>query len=195
MARPPRPALPAPNPAPLRAPNRPIAAPSASSADGDSWKVLFQLIALAAVVLVLSALALPSFILLAVGLLPTIVIATLDRHPLRLLTWTVAPLDIAATMIYAASLWRGANDVRAALSLVETPQVWLVIYGASGFGWLLHSATPAAARLWSETSLRRRRERFESLKQTLRDEWGEEVVVQPKTGGRALVPRTDSGVE
>ncbi|CAN0593002.1 unnamed protein product, partial [Laminaria digitata] len=86
--------------------------------------------------------ALPSVIILVVGMIPTIVAYIIDLTPGRYAARCVAGLNIAGVVPFLHRLWTSTNDMHAAIAIVTDVYAWLAFYMASGVGWLLFVSLP-----------------------------------------------------
>ena len=119
--------------------------------------------------------ALPTVIVLCVGMFPAIVAFIIDLTPGRYAARCVAGVNIAGVVPFIDRLWSSTNDLPAAVGIVTDVYAWLAFYAASGVGWLLFLGLPGLVASYTTFSARRRanalRERLEELKR----EWGSEV--------------------
>ena len=163
---------------PAKTPNRSAAKPKPKgkakpARRGGSEAV--GLVVLSGAVLFLSVVALPVCVLLVVGMTPSIVAYIVDQTPRRTLTLTVAPLNLAGTAPYCMQLWFGVDTMHALGSFIGDVWVWLVMYLAAAFGWLLYFGMPVIVHFLLERSIDRRKARLVQIQKKLRAEWGEEV--------------------
>lgn len=141
--------------------------------------------------------ALPSVIIILVGMIPTIVAYIIDLTPGRYAARCVAGLNIAGVVPFLNRLWSSTNDLPAAIGIVTDVYAWLAFYAASGVGWLLFASLPGIVASFKTYSAKRQanalRERLEELK----EEWGEEVSgstpeSQPDEQAKADAPATEA---
>lgn len=126
--------------------------------------------------------ALPVAVLLALGMIPSMVAYTVDDTPRRGLTFTVGPLNFAGAAPFCIALWFGTDTVQALGQYVGSAWVWLAMYAAAGAGWLLHLGMPLLIRVTLERSIAARRKRLLQIQSRLRAEWGDEVDPSAKAG-------------
>jgi len=124
---------------------------------------------------VLLVTALPFCVLLLAGMLPSAVAAMVDRHPRRYLTATVAIVNLAGMVLPALALVKLGMSLAGAQQVLIDPRNWLMMYGAAGVGWVLHTTMPTLARFM--LTIRDDREARRLAKETtqLVEEWGAEV--------------------
>lgn len=119
--------------------------------------------------------ALPTVIVILVGMIPTVVAYIIDLTPGRYAARCVAGLNIAGVVPFLNRLWSSTNDLPAAIDVVTDVYAWLAFYAASGVGWMLFVSLPGFVSTFKTYSAKRRanalRERLEELK----EEWGDEV--------------------
>jgi hypothetical protein len=129
----------------------------------------------------MGAFAAPTCILLLIGLAPSIVAYVVDRDERRMLTFTVAPLNLAGLAPYLLQLWAGPDNMVAVVRLLSSVYVWLVVYLAAGAGWLLFMGMPAIVSAVIEHSLDRRKAKLGAVQKDLRAVWGVEVEGGPSS--------------
>lgn len=136
-------------------------------------------------VLVMLLAALPTAMVLAVGLAPTMVALIVDMTPGRYLTRCVGGLNAAGLAPFIHKLWLGGHTMALAFSLVTDMYAWLVIYSASAIGWLLFLGFPGAVTLFRQLNARRRIYFLREKQRALLEEWGESIMPAPegKHGG------------
>jgi hypothetical protein len=91
---------------------------------------------------------LPSTILLAVGMIPTVVAYVVDRDPDKTAPMTVGGLNFAGVLTFLISLWQAGHTMAAMTRVLTDPFAWLVMYGAAGLGWVLYYGIPPAVAGW-----------------------------------------------
>ena len=155
-------ALPAAPGAPLQAPRR---RPAASGNIGGLLLIIM-------VVVITGALAFPSFIILACGMPPALAAALIDNRPGRYASYCVMAANLAGITPVLAALWFGGNSVALAMMLMSDVYVWLGIYGAAAFGWvliwLLANITEFMLALIANYGISQRR----AAQRALAEEWG-----------------------
>lgn len=119
--------------------------------------------------------AMPSVVVLCVGMVPTLVAFIIDLTPGRYAARCVAGLNIAGVVPFLDRLWSSANDMTAALGIVTDVYAWLAFYAASGIGWLLFMGLPGLVASYKTFSARRKVNSLRDRLDELRREWGSEV--------------------
>lgn len=115
--------------------------------------------------------ALPTFILLYGGMIPTVVAFLVDERPGRHLFWTVGAINLAGIVPYLEATWHDSTLARAGLNPIAEVDTWLVIYGASAAGWGLALGLPVIANVALEALIRARLRRLEEARERLAVEW------------------------
>jgi hypothetical protein len=116
--------------------------------------------------------------LVAVGLLPGFVAYTTDTRKGRLASKTVMALNIAGLMPPVAGVLLSGTPDQAALSAVENPTTWLLVYGFSAIGWGLVYLLPHIASLFLEIRADVVVRKLETRQKELLEEWGERITGQ-----------------
>jgi hypothetical protein len=116
-----------------------------------------------------------TLLLLAVGMLPTIVAVMIDRSRDKLAAVTVGPLNFAALLVPLTQLWLGANDMTQALAILSRPSTGVIVYGAAGAGWLLYFLVPPVVAKALVSSRQQRIAKLTAEQKALADLWGEDV--------------------
>ena len=119
--------------------------------------------------------ALPTAMVLAVGLVPTIVALIVDITPGRYLTRCVVGLNIAGISPFMHKLWTGGNDMMTAVGIVTDSVAWLVIYGAAAMGWLLFMGFPGTVAVFQTLNAKRRIYMMQEKQKSLLEEWGDSI--------------------
>lgn len=133
--------------------------------------------------IVLLIAALPTTILVAVGMTPTFVALVVDVTPGKYLTRCVAGLNAAGVVPFIGDLWSGANNIAAALNIVGDPFAWLAMYGAAAIGWLLFLGVPGAVTILRSINAKRRINLLRQTQTELLREWGD-AVQSPKAAAK-----------
>ena len=123
-----------------------------------------------------------TLILIAVGMLPTLVALVVDRSRDKLSAITVGSMNAAGLLVPLTQLWFGGNDVAQAMSILTRPGNGVIVYGAAAVGWGFDFLIPG---LVARALVARRRQRIADLaagQKTLVEAWGEDV------RGRPVVP-------
>lgn len=118
--------------------------------------------------------AVPTMLVLAVGLLPTLVALLVDLHPRKFAAWSVGFFNSAGLMPYLGDLWIKNNTIVGAVGVLTDVMAWLVIYGAAAVGWMVYKGMPVVGALLLEIKIKGQIRRLKAERQTLIHEWGRE---------------------
>ena len=140
------------------------------------------------IALVVLVFALSSFIILLVGMIPTIIARALPASPeQKKAVMTMAMLNLAGVLPVLAMLWSRGPSLGTATGLLGEPLPWLFMLGGAGIAVLLQSVLPNAAISVMEHAAEHRVQRLKIMQKDLVGEWGADVKsrVPPKPGDGA----------
>lgn len=123
--------------------------------------------------------ALPTVIVMCVGMIPTLVAYIVDMTPGRYTTRCVAGLNIAGVVPFLDHLWMSSNDLYAAMGIVTDVFAWLAFYVAAGVGWVLFLSLPSVVASIKTYNAKRKANRLRERLEELKREWGAEVTGNP----------------
>jgi hypothetical protein len=119
--------------------------------------------------------ALPTVLVIGMGLLPTFAALLVDVHPKKYAAWSVGLLNSAGLLPYLGDLWAKGHDLDGAFAVISDVVAWLVVYSAAAAGWLIYMAMPALGSVIVDIRSNRRIRRLKAEKQALIEEWGDAV--------------------
>jgi hypothetical protein len=156
------------------------------------------LMAVAALGLLL--LALPTTMVLAIGMAPTLGAFFADKSPGRYLTKCVAAMNLAGVIPSLYNLWITGHDLKTANNIVTDPYTWLVMYCAGAMGWLLFLGLPGVVAVFRSLNATRRIYVLREKQKLLINEWGDCILPAPGPGqtednqtGDAMSAQTTAG--
>jgi len=120
---------------------------------------------------VLALYALPMFIILYGGMLPTLVAYLMDEQKSRHLFRTVAAMNLAGVIPYLEPTWRLGPSLGFVGYPVSDMRTWVVIYGSAIAGFGMAWVIPMITDIFLDASFRVRLKRLESLEKELMKEW------------------------
>lgn len=126
--------------------------------------------------------ALPTAILLSVGMMPSLVALIVDVTRRRYLTKCVAGLNLAGVLPFLHKLLTTGHDVPTAMGIVSDAFAWLVMYSAAAMGWLLFMGLPGVVSMFKSLSAKRRIYVLQERQRELLNEWGESIVPDSDDG-------------
>ena len=120
--------------------------------------------------------ALPTVILLVLGLLPSIVAAIVDRRDEKYAAYCVGGFNLSGVMPYLLTLWSTGDSMHALGGILTSPFAWLVMYGAAALGWLANYWTPQVTMRVRRVRDRAEVARLRKRQEQILEEWGAEVM-------------------
>ena len=126
-------------------------------------------------------LALPTTMVLAIGMAPTLGAFFADKTPGRYLTKCVAGMNFAGVIPSLYNLWITGHDLKTANGIVTDLYSWLVMYSAGGMGWLLFLGLPGAVAVFRSLNATRRIYVLREKQKSLINEWGDCILPVPVT--------------
>jgi hypothetical protein len=120
--------------------------------------------------------ALPTVLLLVIGMLPTIVAWFVDRRDEKYAAYCVGGFNLSGVLPYLFVLWASGDSMQALGKIMTNPFAWLVMLGAAALGWLANYWAPQVTM-----RIRRARDRAEVVRlrkrqEQILEEWGPEVM-------------------
>jgi hypothetical protein len=127
---------------------------------------------------VLGIIALPTVLLLVIGMAPTLVaFFIVDRHPSKYTTRAVGYLNFSGCLSYAIDLWRvgGVWDFETLLIIVSNPYSLLVMYSMAAVGWLILFAAPPIVSAYLAVTSDIKEKTLKARQKELVSQWGRNV--------------------
>lgn len=121
---------------------------------------------------VLMLAAMPTVLVLVVGMVPSLVAMIVDVTPGRYAFRCVTALNIAGLSPSLYRLWTGGNDMTGAFAIVSDVYSWLAIYGTSALGWMLFLGLPGIVAAIMAFNATHRVARLKARQAELIAEWG-----------------------
>lgn len=128
-------------------------------------------------------LALPTTMVLAIGMAPTMTAFIGDRTPGRFLTKCVAGMNFAGVIPSLYHLWATGHDLSTAMKVVTDVYAWLLMYGAAAMGWALFMGLPGAVAMFRALNAKRRIYVLMEKQKDLINEWGDCILPASETQG------------
>lgn len=128
--------------------------------------------------------ALPTFITLTVGLLPSLVAFIFDRSAGRTMARCVFGLNFSGVAPYILEVWmQPSQTVGGATQAVFQPLALSVMYGAAGLGWLLYLAMPPIVANVLNLAAQRRVSELRKKQRGLIKTWGDSLIKEVDRSG------------
>ena len=135
------------------------------------WMKLFLLVTLAPLIAVLF----PTFMIIGLGMLPTVATYLSDRGRSKAFSITVALTNLCGVLPSLAQLWDHGQSMQAANEIVAQPLFWALALGAAAVGWLLFMSMPPLIAVYYTTAADARIRNLMIKQQKLVETWGDEV--------------------
>src|ERR1043166_8387409 len=116
-------------------------------------------------------LMIPTVIVLAVALVPTLVAFIMERGKGYYGGLTVGAMNLAGTSPYLADLWFKGHNVDAAVGIITNVFAWMMFYGAAMFGWAIYSTTPSIVSAYMTMTAGNRITSLRSQQRELVQKW------------------------
>jgi hypothetical protein len=144
---------------------------SARLAHARTRKAITALLVTAAISVVLGAVALPTLIVLGVGMIPALVAFAADDTPNYTVFQTVAPLNFAGVIPSIFSLWEHGQTIQGAYGEVSNVFNLMTMYGGAGIGWMLTFMMPQFARTLVDSIIKVQLQRLALREKAISDDW------------------------
>lgn len=144
-------------------------------------KPSYRLQVIMILMVIASAVFMPTSAMLAIGMMPTLAASLLDRSRRKSKVVTVGALNFAGCVPFLLQLWYGGHTLEHALELALAPLAIVVMYTAAAVGYFVDwGVTGFVSGLLYQKGLSRQKEII-AQQQDLVKRWGAEV-----TGDMAL---------
>jgi hypothetical protein len=179
-------------------------APLATPANGGRARMLVLAVGVSGLGAALALYALPIFILVYGGLMPSIIALMMEERAGRHLTVTVASFNGAGLMIGLEPFFSSTLSNPAAYQIVSAPKTWLLIYGFALAGWVLTWILPLFVSHGLDLIDRQRVRAIELARETIVKQWpsiaegsahdlaNAPIPAMPKAGAAPRQPRSTS---
>ena len=117
-----------------------------------------------------------AFILVCIGMAPTVVAVLFDGNRGARALPCMALLNLAGVVPVFAMLADRGGSVSATMDLLLDPFVWGLWYGGAGAAVFLLWSCPLVVRSWNDTVARRDQKKMEQIREKLIAEWGKQIV-------------------
>ena len=136
--------------------------------------------------------ALPSFMIVGAGMIPTVLARALPATPAQKRgAPAIAMLNFAGVLPVLTMLWSRGHNLDNAVQLLGEPLPWMLMLGAAAIAVMLQSVLPNVAISVMERAAVQRVRKLKAQQKTLIAEWGSGVhgVTEPK--GSSAPPVAD----
>lgn len=178
----------------------PKSAPQAAPAPASSGKgkILIAAVGLSGIGAALAVYALPVFIILYGGLMPTLVAYLMDERRGKHFVITIAAMNGAGVILALRPLLSSNFAPEAGMIAVADPSNWMMMFGFAMGGWFLALAVPVVVSQVLDLVYRQRQRAAEAARDALVAQWPgmvgpaadddeDEPPAAPKASSRATV--------
>ncbi len=116
-----------------------------------------------------------TFVLLIVGILPTIVVYIIDHSESRSLFHTVMACNLAGVIPFVGELWAQGNPTSMVGHMLSDMQRLLVMYLSAAGGWGLMYICPIVAKFIISSINQTNIQRLKQKQSRLMEEWGQDI--------------------
>ncbi|MDH5748581.1 MAG: hypothetical protein OEY85_04645 [Rhodospirillales bacterium] len=129
--------------------------------------------------LLLITVALPSIIIVGVGMLPSIVAYIVDNSKEKYAALSVSSMNFCGVFPALYNIWTGSHSFDGAISTLSDPFTLMIMYSAAGFGWLFFMSIPTIVSTFLTVMAQHRISHLRGIQKHIIAEWGEEVSQPP----------------
>lgn len=138
--------------------------------------------------------ALPSFIIVAAGMIPTVLARALPATPdQKRGALAVAMLNFAGVLPVLAMLWSRGHNFNNAMQLLGEPLPWMLMLGAAAIAVMLQNVLPNVAISVMERAAQQRVHKLKAQQRELISEWGGGVQGATEPKGSSTQPGPKPG--
>ena len=116
-----------------------------------------------------------STVIIAVGMLPTLVAALVDRTGKGTLAITVGGMNLAGCSPFLLDLWMNGHELDMGFRMISNPTTIVVMYSAAAMGYVINWSLSGIVETLMIKKFTLRAEQIEKRKAQLKQQWGEEV--------------------
>lgn len=117
----------------------------------------------------------PTFLLLLIGMAPSIVAVIIDNRPGKVTARAIAYLNFTGALPFALQLWTGPNSISGAIELASDPTSLMIMYSAAAAGWALNFIMSPIMTAYLSVQHEARARSISKRQEALIKEWGGEV--------------------
>jgi hypothetical protein len=118
---------------------------------------------------------LPTSMVLAVGMLPSILLFLFDRTAGRPLTLTIGMLNLAGVLPALYELWKTSHSIPGAKAVLAEPGLWMFGIVASGIGVVIYLFMPPVMLAYYRVTTRNRVALLRDRQSKLVQDWGSDL--------------------
>lgn len=124
---------------------------------------------------IMAVVFLPTTVLLAIGMLPTVVAYISDQSRAKIFVVTVGAMNLAGCFPFVIDLWLKGNGFDQSMQIISNPTTIIVMYAAAMMGYLIDwSISGVVAGMVYQRGLKRMKS-IQDRQAELVERWGPEV--------------------
>jgi len=127
--------------------------------------------------------AFPSFLIVILGMAPTLVGLFASQRPDRTRIQAVAAFNMSGVVLFLVPLWMDGHTMQNAIHILSSVYSWAVMYSAAAMGFAVLWLGPQSTALVLNALAIGRRGKLDSIRSELIEEWGTDILPDD-----ALVP-------
>lgn len=116
-----------------------------------------------------------SSLLLAVGMLPTLIAVVIVSKNHKNKALTIGAMNFAGCFIYLLEIWQSNDRIATSLEVLSNPMTVVVMYGAAGIGYIINWGVTNFVRQIMYGVAEKKIKYFEKEKSRLETRWGKKV--------------------
>jgi len=141
-----------------------------------------------------SVFAPPTIIVLAVGMIPSIIARFANPARVPGTIASMIALNLAGVIPALGFLWERGHTIDQALDLLSDPYMWLMMYGGAGVAAFLLWGVPTVVLAFYEVQAKQHIKRLEKRRSKMIEEWGAQIIedskIQPSAGKNKKTPKS-----
>ena len=115
------------------------------------------------------------FAFVAGAMLPGIIVFLADWRPGKFASKTIIAFNLAGLTPYAAAIFSSGSPNNTAINILRDPTVWMVVYGAASFGWIVVFLIPHITKMYLQIKAEHTINKLSHFQEKLTEEWGEDI--------------------
>lgn len=135
----------------------------------------FRFILMLFLLALMSVMFLPTTLLLAVGMLPTLVAFVIDTDPAKNKSFTIGAMNFAGCFPFLLGIWQSQDAMYAAISYLADPKTVVVMYSAALLGYMINWIVAIAISSLLVKRAQMRIKKIEEQKLAMEERWGVKV--------------------
>jgi len=143
--------------------------------------------------LLAGAAALPTTVMLFLGMLPTMACLFIDRTAEKTRVLTVGAMNAAGCSPFIVQLWTTQNTFESSISIVTDPRTVIVMYCAAGIGYMLDWAISGIVATIMVQRAQHRIALIEKKQEEMIERWGREVTGEIPVDAKGFALENDDG--